>query len=227
MFANMLEKLEKDLGHQFADRSILQEALMHSSQTRTNKSYERLEFLGDRVLGLLLAHYFFETCPDDDEGVLSLRLHGEARMSALAVVARKLSLADYIQAQAGLDIAANDGLMADVVESVMAAIYIDGGLNAARYFLQRHWDLNSNVIKHHNKDAKSRLQEWSLQRRLGLPVYQLLLKSGPDHAPQMTYEVKIEGFNAFSATAGSRKIAEQTAAECLLEHLQKENFVHD
>ncbi len=224
MFSDPLQKLEKDLGHQFADRSILQEALRHSSQTGKQKSYERLEFLGDRVLGLLLANYFFETFPDDDEGVLSLRLHGEARMSALAAVARKLRLADYIQSQIGLDVAANDGLMADVVESIMAAIYLDAGLNAAKNFMERHWHLNSNLVEHYGKDAKSRLQEWSLQRGLGLPVYQLLLKSGPDHAPQMTYEVKVVGFNAFKATAGSRKIAEQVAAEALLEYLHEGKF---
>ena len=224
MSANLLQNLEKDLGHQFADRGILQEALRHSSRAGIKKSYERLEFLGDRVLGLLLAHYFFETFPDEDEGALSLRLHAEARMSALAVVARKLRLDDYIQSQAGLDVAANDSLMADVVESIMAAIYIDAGLNAAKDFLERHWCLNSNLFKHQGKDAKSRLQEWSLQRGLGLPVYQLLFKSGPDHAPQMIYEVKIEGFNAFKATAGSRKIAEQNAAEAMLEHLQERKF---
>ena len=221
MSADSLQKLEKDLGHQFVNRSILQEALRHSSQAGTQRSYERLEFLGDRVLGLLLARYFFETFPDDDEGKLSLRLHGEARMSTLADVARKLRLDNYIQSQTGLDIAANDGLMADVVESIMAAIYLDSGLNAAKEFLERHWPLNNGLFNHQEKDAKSRLQEWSLHRGLGLPVYQLLLKSGPDHSPQMTYEVKITGFIAFKGTAGSRKIAEQTAADALLEHLQE------
>ena len=224
MSADPLLRLEKDLGHQFADRSILHEALRHSSQAGKQKSYERLEFLGDRVLGLLLAHYFFEAFPDNDEGELSLRLHGEARMSTLADIARKLRLDDYIQSQTGMDIAANDGLMADVVESIMAAIYLDSGLNAAKAFLERQWSLNSHLFERYEKDAKSRLQEWSLHRGLGLPVYKLLLKSGPDHAPQMTYEVKITGFDAFIGTAGSRKIAEQTAADALLEHLQEGTF---
>ena len=224
MSADPFQRLEKDLGYQFTDRSILHEALRHSSQAGKQNSYERLEFLGDRVLGLLLAHYFFETFPDNDEGELSLRLHGEARMSTLAGIARKLRLEDYIQSQTGLDIAANDGLMADVVESIMAAIYLDSGLNAAKAFLERQWPLNGNRFKRYEKDAKSKLQEWSLQRGLGLPVYQLLLKSGPDHAPQMTYEVKIRGFDAFNGTAGSRKIAEQTAADALLKHLQEETF---
>ena len=221
MSADPLIKLEKNLGHHFTDRSILHEALRHSSQAGTKKSYERLEFLGDRVLGLLLAHYLFQTFPSDDEGALSMRLHGEARMSTLALVARKLKLDIYIESQAGLDIAANDGLMADVVESILAAIYLDADLNAAKNFVERHWPLSSNLIKRHEKDAKSRLQEWSLKRGLGLPVYQLVLKSGPDHAPDLTYEVAVEGFDSFRATAGSRKIAEQIAAETMLKYLEE------
>ena len=221
MTADPLQTLEKNIGHSFANRGILHQALCHSSHSGTKTSYERLEFLGDRVLGLLLAHYFYVEFPNDDEGALSLRLHGEARMSTLADVARALSLADYIQSQVGLDIANNDGVMADVVESIMAAIYLDAGLDAAKTFLERHWPLNGNSVSRHEKDPKSCLQEWSLQRGLGLPKYRQVSKNGPDHAPQMTYEVKIEGHDAISATAGSRKIAEQTAAATLLNQLQE------
>ena len=132
MTADPLQTLEKDIGHSFANRGILQQALRHSSYTGAKKSYERLEFLGDRVLGLLLADHFYVAFPDDDEGALSLRLHGEARMSTLADVARALRLADYIQSQTGLDIASNDGVMADVVESIMAAIYLDCGARCGK-----------------------------------------------------------------------------------------------
>ncbi len=221
MTADPLQMLEKNIGHSFANRGILHQALCHSSHSGAKASYERLEFLGDRVLGVLLAHYFYAAFPNDDEGALSLRLHGEARMSTLADVARSLSLADYIQSQTGLDIASNDGVMADVVESIMAAIYLDAGLDAARAFLERHWPLNCHAVSRHEKDPKSCLQEWSLQRGLGLPKYRQVSKDGPDHAPQMTYEVKIEGYDAISATAGSRKTAEQTAAATLLKQLQE------
>lgn len=220
MTTDPLQKLEKEIGHSFANRGILHQALCHSSHMGAKASYERLEFLGDRVLGLLLADHFYKAFPDDDEGALSLRLHGEARMSALADVARAVGLADYIQSQIGLDVASNDGVMADVVESIMAAIYLDAGLDAAKAFLNRHWPLGSDTISRHEKDPKSCLQEWSLQRGLGLPKYRQLAKSGPDHSPQMTYEVKIEGYGAAMATAGNRKIAEQTAASALLEQLQ-------
>ena len=216
-----LATLEKSIGHQFADRNILHEALSHSSYNGSEHSYERLEFLGDRVLGLLLADHFYAAFPQDDEGALSLRLHGEARLSTLATIAKNLQLDDYVKSQRGLYIADNDGVMADVVESLMAAIYLDAGLGAARGFLHRHWPLNSCINAQNKKDAKSKLQEWSLQNGLGLPAYRQLAKSGPDHAPQMTYEVKIEGYDAVVATAGSRKIAEQTAAASLLELLQE------
>ena len=142
-------------------------------------------------------------------------------MSTLADVARTLGLADYIQSQNGLDIGGNDGVMADVVESIIAAIYLDAGLEAAKAFLERYWSLNGSAILRHAKDPKSCLQEWSLKRGLGLPKYRQVSKSGPDHAPQMTYEVKIEGYDATSGTAGSRKIAEQIAATTLLKQLQE------
>ena len=145
-------------------------------------------------------------------------------MSTLADVARALSLPDYIQSQTGLDIAGNDGVMADVVESIMAAIYLDAGLDAANAFLERHWPLDRNTVLRHEKDPKSCLQEWSLQRGLGLPKYRQVSKDGPDHAPQMTYEVKIEGYDAISATAGSRKVAEQTAAATFLNQLQERTY---
>ena len=219
MTADPLQTLEKKIGYSFANRDILHKALCHSSHSGAKTSYERLEFLGYRVLGLLLAHHFYLAFPNDDEGALSLRLHGEARMSTLADVARALNLADYIQSQTGLEIESNDSVMADVVESIMAAIYLDSGLDAAKEFLERHWRLNENTVSRHEKDPKSCLQEWSLQRGLGLPKYRQVSKNGPDHAPQMTYEVKIEGYDAISATAGSRKTAEQTAAATLLKQV--------
>ena len=103
----------------------------------------------------------------------------------------------------------------------MAAIYLDAGLNAAKKFMNRHWPLNDDKDFRHKKDPKSSLQEWSLQHGLGLPKYRLVTKDGPDHMPQMTYEVKIKGYDAASATAGSRKIAEQRAAASFLGKLQK------
>ncbi len=215
-----LAELEFCLGYRFADQSLLQQSLTHASFSGPTASYERLEFLGDRVLGLLLAHYFYENCPDDNEGALSLRLHSEARTATLAMVARKLNIADFLQAQPGMSFAENDNLLADVIESLLAAIYLDSGLDDAAAFLKAHWPLASTTPASREKDAKSRLQEWALGQGLGLPVYRQLAKSGPDHAPEMTYEVSVANAGSKSATGSNRKIAEQKAAAALLARLQ-------
>ena len=220
MTQRSLAELETRLGYKFANQSLLQQSLTHASFSGPTASYERLEFLGDRVLGLLLAHYFYEHCPDDNEGALSLRLHSEARTATLSMVARKLNIADFLQTQPGMCFAENDNVLADVIESVIAAIYLDSGLDDAAAFLRAHWPLASATPASTEKDAKSRLQEWALGQGLGLPVYRQLAKSGPDHAPEMTYEVSVGNAGTKSATGSNRKTAEQKAAAALLARLQ-------
>ena len=223
MTQRSLAELETRLGYKFANQSLLQQSLIHASFSGPTASYERLEFLGDRVLGLLLAHYFYEHCPDDNEGALSLRLHSEARTATLSMVARKLNIADFLQTQPGMCFAENDNVLADVIESLLAAIYLDSGLDDAATFLRAHWPLSSTTPASRGKDAKSRLQEWALGQGLGLPVYRQLAKSGPDHLPEMTYEVSVSNAGSKSATGSNRKIAEQKAAAALLAHLQDED----
>ena len=163
---------------------------------------------------------FYEHCPDDNEGALSLRLHSEARTATLSMVARKLNIADFLQTQPGMCLAENDNVLADVVESLLAAIYLDSGLDNAAAFLRAHWPLVSTTPASREKDAKSRLQEWALRQGLGLPVYRQLAKSGPDHLPEMTYEVSVANAGSKSATGSNRKTAEQKAAALLLARLQ-------
>jgi ribonuclease-3 len=223
MAEDALTQLEARIGHDFADRTLLTQALTHASYQSDGQSYQRLEFLGDRVLGLLLADHFFHKYPDDDEGGLSLRLHAEAQAASLAMVARKLDLASHIQTQTGFDVAANHNILSDVVESLLAAIYLDAGLSAARAFVMRHWPLRGKSIKTAVKDPKSQLQEWCLKRGLGLPIYQLVEKAGPEHAPQLTYAVTVDGYEAITATGPNRKQAEQEAARQMLSKLQGQN----
>ena len=223
MTQRQLAELETRLGYKFVNQSLLKQSLTHASFSGPTASYERLEFLGDRVLGLLLAHYFYEHCPDDNEGALSLRLHSEARTATLAMVARKLNISDFLQTQSGICFAENDNVLADVIESLLAAIYLESGLDTAAAVLQAHWPLSSTTPASREKDAKSRLQEWALGQGLGLPVYRQLAKSGPDHAPEMTYEVSVANAGSKSATGNNRKIAEQKAAAALLERLQAED----
>ena len=212
------DRLELALGHVFKDRGLVQTALTHASAS-AREDYERLEFLGDRVLGLILANEYFHSCPDDNEGQLSLRLHALARQSALVEIARKIDLAPLIRVQLGIDVSKNDSILSDVVESLIAALYLDAGIHAAETFVRRYWSFETGPISHREKDAKSRLQEAAMERGLGLPKYRLVERTGPDHAPQMTYEVQLAGMVPVTATAGNRKAAEQQAATMLLEQV--------
>ena len=216
-----LAVLETAIGHVFTDRQLLVEALTHASHGPSAASYERLEFLGDRVLGLVLAEHYFSSCPQDDEGGLSLRFHAAARQSTLAAIARALDIAAHVRSQSGMNVAANDSILADVVESLMAAIYLDAGLEPVRRFVMARWPLDSAAPAKADKDAKSQLQEFAMQRGVALPRYRLVTRTGPDHAPEMTYAVAVDGFVEVEATAGSRKQAEQMAAAKLLARIEE------
>ena len=211
-----LATLEAEIGHVFSDRKLLVEALTHASHGPSATSYERLEFLGDRVLGIILADHFYGSYPQDDEGGLSLRFHAAARQSTLAGIARALNIAAHVRSQSGMDVAANDSILADVVESLMAAIYLDGGLEPARSFVLTRWPFDTDAPAKAEKDAKSQLQEFAMRRGVALPKYRLVARTGPDHAPELTYAVAVDGFDEVEATAGSRKQAEQMAAAQLL-----------
>jgi ribonuclease-3 len=211
-----LSSLEADIGYSFVDRDLLIEALTHSSAKDRSATYERLEFLGDRVLGLVLAAHFYAIHPEDDEGGLSLRFHAAARQTTLADVGRRLGFARHIRAQGGMDVEGNDSILSDVVESMMAAIYLDGGMAPVQRLIMAHWPFDAGTPAMDEKDAKSQLQEFAMSKSLALPHYRLVTRSGPDHAPDMTYAVSIDGFAEIEASAGSRKQAEQRAAARLL-----------
>ena len=221
-----LSTLEAAIGYSFQDRDLLVEALTHASakvpnaqnpgSTSAGTTYERLEFLGDRVLGLVLAAHLYATHPEDDEGGLSLRFHAAARQSTLAGVARRLGIAPYIRVQSGMDAKTNESILSDVVESLMAAIYLDGGMTPVHDLIMAHWQFDADAPAKEEKDAKSQLQEYAMSKGIGLPQYRLVARHGPDHAPEMTYAVAIEGFAEIEASAGSRKQAEQRAAARLL-----------
>lgn len=214
-----LKPLVDRLAYKFTDHAVLARALTHASFAGPSKSNERLEFLGDRVLGLVLADFFFTHCPDEDEGKLSLRLHADARHSKLVEVGHKLDLASFMLVQNGMALADNDSVIADAVESLIAAHYLDGGFHVARAFILEHWALDTAEPASTDKDAKSRLQELVMKQGLALPIYTLTSKSGPDHAPEMTYEVSVEGYEPIVASASNRKMAEQKAAALMIAHM--------
>jgi ribonuclease-3 len=145
----------------------------------------------------------------------------------LADVARKLGLAAHIRVQSGMDVASNESILSDVVESLAAAIYLDGGMAPVQAMVMAHWPIDADAPAKDEKDAKSRLQEFAMSRGAALPHYRLVTRSGPDHAPEMTYAVSIEGFAEIEASAGSRKQAEQRAAARLLAVIEGEGHGDD
>lgn len=215
--------LEQKTGHIFTDYDRLQRALTHASARPSSSSnYERLEFLGDRVLGLVVAQMLFADFPDADEGELSVRLNSLVSAEACASVADEIGLGDLIYT--GADIKSlNDkrllNVRADVIEALIATIYLDGGLEAAQQFIQRYWEPRSRETGAGRRDAKTELQEWAHQQgpqgKLQ-PVYTIQSRTGPDHEPVFIIKVAIAGFEPAAGAGRSKRIAEQDAAETFL-----------
>ncbi len=219
-----LSELQKLLGYQFKNKSLLRKALSHRSILSAYLSYERLEFLGDRVLGLILAEHLFLDFKDEDQGKLSKRFHAQAKQSNLYDISLKIGLQNFIVAEKGIDLIAQPSILADVVESIIAALYLDGGLKTAEDFVLNHWDWNGNVPEDIVHNPKSALQEWAESKGLGLPVYELIKKTGPDHMASFTSRVIVEGFDPSIGTGPSKKISEQNAAKLLMAILSKQSI---
>ncbi|WP_259780050.1 ribonuclease III [Aestuariispira ectoiniformans] len=214
------------LGHEFDNPELLQEALTHRSASHgRDNGYERLEFLGDRVLGLCVADMLMQAFPDEPEGALSRRLNALVRQETLAEVAEGLGFQDYIyvgKAEDDSGARANPAILSDICEAVIAALYKDGGLEVARAFITKYWRDRLEKSSRPPKDAKSSLQEWAMARKLPLPEYEVVDKTGPDHAPVFTIEVSVRGREPARAQGEAKRNAEQKAAELLLERLLKE-----
>ena len=212
-----LGPLEEKLGHRFSDRETLKRALTHASATAT-LSNERLEFLGDRVLGLIVAETLHARHASESEGALTVRFHALVRAEACARVAEAVGLPDYIKlAGAGFDSArARAAILSDVCEAVIAALYLDGGMAAARAFIERWWEKMFADPGADTRDAKTRLQEWAQGRGLPAPAYRETARSGPAHAPHFVVEALVEGELPQSGEGGSKREAEQEAAAKLL-----------
>ncbi len=233
------EDLAQLIGHAFARPELLAEALTHPSalpsarrqeratgrrRSRTPSGvrrgdYERLEFLGDRVLGLVIADLLWRGFEHEQEGPLTRRLTHLVRRDALARVATAIGLDRHLilsPSEAAAGAARNPGILADVLEAVIAAIYLDGGFAAAVVFIERFWEPLITEMAAPPSDAKTALQEWAQGRGLPLPAYALVATSGPDHAPHFTVAVRVAGQTEASATASSKRAAETAAAAVLL-----------
>lgn len=218
--SHILGELRTRTGFPFAQVERLERALTHSSARKDDGAdYERLEFLGDRVLGLVVADLLFRLYPAADEGELSLRFNQLVSAEMCAEIADELRLHELIRA--GSDIRSIKGkrmknVRADVMESLIAAVYLEGGLDAARSFVLRFWEARASADGGARQDAKTALQEWSHQATGATPAYRTLSREGPDHEPLFTVEVSVPGREPAAAVGRSKRLAEQSAAETLL-----------
>lgn len=213
--------LEAALGHSFKDEQLLVQALTHPSLDGS-PHYQRLEFLGDRVVGLVIAEALYELFPDEREGSLSRRLTYLVRRETLGEIALEVGLAPYIHMSESAETSGgrkNTALLSDVLEAVIAALYQEGGYALARDFIHRHWQSRLTASDVVLKDAKSALQEWAQGRGLAAPSYNVVDRSGPDHDPTFRIAVEIPDFGKAEAEGSAKRDAEQEAARILLERL--------
>jgi ribonuclease-3 len=231
------DDLAQAIGYAFTRPELIAEALTHPSalasehgrSRRPSKSfhrgYERLEFLGDRVLGLIIADLLWRRFETEPEGHLTRRYTHLVRREALARIANTIGLGTHLvlsRAEAAAGAAGNSGILADVCEALIAAIFLDGGIEAAAAFVHRFWEPLVDEMDGPPRDPKTELQEWAQARGLALPAYELIETSGPDHAPLFTVGVSVMGCDRATATASSKRVAEARAAAMLLERLAAE-----
>lgn len=211
--------LQKKLGHVFAAPALLEQALTHASLRTAVQNNERLEFLGDRVLGLTIAAMLYDAFPDENEGALAKRHTALVQQAALAAIARDIGLPGAIRlsdSERTAGGAGKDAILADALEAVMAAVFLDAGFDAAQKMASRLFAPYLESFSAPPEDPKSSLQEWAQSRSLALPVYEVIGQSGPDHAPLFRVSVRIDGFAAEEADASSKRAAEKAAATKLL-----------
>ncbi|SIP91800.1 RNAse III [Rhizobium sp. RU20A] len=219
--AEVRAAVEALVGYEFADKERLDRALTHSSaKPQKGSNYERMEFLGDRVLGLVIAELLFRSYGQAREGELSVRFNQLVSAETCAEVSDDLGLHAFIRTGADVKKLTGKAMLnvrADVVESLIAAIYLDGGMEAARTFVLKMWSDKALKAGNARRDAKTELQEWTHAKFATTPRYRIDDRSGPDHDPVFTVTVEIDGIAPETGTDRSRRAAEQQAATKLLE----------
>ncbi len=214
------------LGHGFADPDLLARALTHGSiSTVTRPDNQRLEFLGDRVLGLVMAEALLRADPDAPEGLLAPRYNALVRKETCAEIATACDLGAVLRL--GRSEMMSGGrrkaaLLGDAMEAVIAAVYLDAGLDAARRVILRLWSPRIASVADDARDAKTALQEWAQARGQTPPAYVEVARAGPDHAPRFTIEARLASGEAAQAQATAKRVAEQAAAKALLDRVLTE-----
>ena len=221
MTISSLEPVFEALGYRFRNPALLTEALTHPSQ-EGEESYERLEFLGDRVLGLIVAERLYEMFPAAEEGRLAPFLNLLVRRETLAKVAGAIGLPEFLTVSPGEDASggrSKPAILADSCEAVIAAIYRDGGLEAAKAFVLKFWEPHFAALPAEATDPKTALQELLQAQGEALPIYREIGREGPPHDPTFTVEVSSEKGTRATGTGRSKRLAERDAARALLAKL--------
>lgn len=230
-----LDGLAAALGHRFTNAGLLADAVTHPSLMGLERSgkgvppaqgpgiaYERLEFLGDRVLGLCVAEWLLERFPDEREGSLAKRHAALVRREALGTVADAIGLGEHLRlspAEASGGGRSNRTILADACEAVIGALYLDGGLDAAKGFIRGAWAGMIDRADVPPVDPKTALQEWAQGRGRPLPVYEMIEQTGPAHEPVFRVRVRVEGEEPVTGSGSSKRAAEKQAASLLLGRL--------
>jgi ribonuclease-3 len=215
--------LESRIGYRFIEADMLESALTHISALKGARnrasSYQRLEFLGDHVLGLVISDMLYRTFPKADEGELSRRLADLVRKETCAEVARAIDLGAAIRvgaSEANAGARSRPAILADVCEALIGAVYLDGGYKAAEGLVERLWEVRLRATAQPLRDPKTVLQEWAQARGLPTPVYREVARSGPDHNPEFRVAVQLPTFGPTEGVARSKRAAEQAAAAAML-----------
>lgn len=219
-----LKEFETRIGHVFANPALLTRAVTHASMSSpTREDNQRLEFLGDRVLGLVMAEALFAGDASATEGQMAPRFNALVRKEACADVARDIGLGEVLRLGRSEMVSGGrrkNALLGDAVEAVIAAVYLDAGFAAARDMILRLWGARIGQVEEDARDAKTALQEWAQARKMAPPRYVETQRSGPDHAPVFTIAARLDTGAQALATAGSKRQAEQAAAKALLAELE-------
>lgn len=212
------------LGHRFRKPDLLSRAVTHASiGTPTRPDNQRLEFLGDRVLGLVMAEALLSADTQAREGQLAPRFNALVRKETCAAVAREIGLGDVLRLGRSEMLTGGrrkEALLGDAMEAVIAAVYQDAGFDAAKALVLRLWGARIATVEPDARDAKTALQEWAQARAMPPPAYEEAGRSGPDHAPVFTVRVTLASGQTAEAAAGSKRVAEQAAARMLLERME-------
>lgn len=206
-------------GYAFTDLRLLETALTHSSAVRATSNNERLEFLGDRVLGLVVADMLLKQFPDAREGEIAPRFNALVEARTLSDIGLQMELDQYMRADSALRSGARKAggnYLADAVEALVAAIYLDGGIEAARAFILRYWEPLSLMAVEMPANPKGELQEWIARSSDARPIYAIESREGPDHRPVFTVSVQVNGYEPAMGSGSSRRAAEEAAAAAFL-----------